>query len=96
MIMLELDDNQSGYNMVAEYVRRYWEHNMHDAVIVSLGISHDGNKYSLAKEVALPVGLDGVEFLYDWWEGEKYIKLFGIRSISELDVSGGLYEQSKN
>lgn len=92
MIMLELNDNQSGYDIVAEYVRRYWEHNTNDTVIVSLGISYDGNKYELVKEVAVPVGWDGVEFLYDWWEGEKYIKLFGIRSISEFDVSGGLYE----
>lgn len=56
MTMLELDDNQSGYNIVAEYVRRYWEHNTNDAVIVSLGISYDGNKYELVKEVAVPVG----------------------------------------
>ena len=26
-----------------------------------------------------------------WWEGEKFIKLFGIKAINELDISGGIY-----
>ena len=28
----------------------------------------------------------------DWWEGEKFIKLFGIKAVGEFDISEGIYE----
>lgn len=92
MIDIELKDGQSGYDIVAEYIRRYWEHNIYGTVLVSMGVSYDGDTYSLIKEVADPYNGDDVEFLYDWWEGERFIKLFGIKTIEEIDISGGLYE----
>lgn len=30
--------------------------------------------------------------LSDWWEGEKFIKLFGIKAVGEFDISEGIYE----
>lgn len=92
MIDIKLKYGQDGYDVVVEYIRKYWSHNLTDVVIVSIGISHDGNNYELLKEVAYSNGFDDIEFLYDWWEGEKFIKLFGIKSIDELDISGGIYE----
>ena len=92
MIDIKLKYGQDGYDVVGEYIRKYWSHNLTDVVIVSIGISHDGDNYTLLKEVAYPNGFDDIEFLYDWWEGEKFIKLFGIKSIYEFDVSGGIYE----
>lgn len=92
MIDIELKDGQTGYDIVGEYIRRYWEHNIYDTVIISMGISYDGKTYDICKEVASPYNGDDVEFLYDWWEGEKFIKLFGIKAIDEIDISGGLYE----
>lgn len=92
MIDIVLKDGQSGYDAVGEYIRRYWNHNITDTVIVSIGTSYDGNTYDLRKEVASPLNFDDIEFLYDWWEGERHIKLFGVRTISELDISGGIYE----
>lgn len=56
-----------------------------------MGTSHDGKTYDLCKEIASPYNGDDVEFLYDWWEGEKFIKLFGIKAVDEIDISGGLY-----
>lgn len=91
MIYIELKDKQNGYDVVGEYIRRYWEHNISDTVIVSMATSYDGNKFELRKEVASLYNYDDIEFLYDWWEGEKYIKLFGIKSIQELDIEGGIY-----
>lgn len=91
MIYIELKDKQNGYDIVGEYIRRYWKHNVSDTVIVSMATSYDGKKFELRKEVASPYGYDDIEFLYDWWEGEKYIKLFGIKAIQELDIVGGLY-----
>ena len=91
MIDIYLENGQSGYDAIAEYVIKYWHHNITSTVIVSMGTSYDGNNYDLCKEVACPAGFNDVEFLYDWWEGQKYIKLFGIKTIDELDISGGLY-----
>lgn len=42
---------------------------------------------------ASPCGFDDIEFLNDWWEGERYIKLFGVKTIEELDISGGIYTE---
>ncbi len=92
MVDIKLKDGQSGYNAVGEYIRRYWEHNITDTVVISIGTSYDGKTFDLKKEVASPEGRDDILFLYDWWEGEKYIKLFGIKAVSEFDVSGGIYE----
>lgn len=91
MIDIELKDGQSGYDVVGEYIRRYWRHNIIDTVIVSIGTSYDGDTYETRNEIASPYGVDDIEFLYDWWEGEKFIKILGIKMVSELDISGGIY-----
>lgn len=91
MIEIKLKNGQSGYDAVGEYIQRYWKRNTADTVIVSIGTSYDGNIYDLRKEVASPCGFDGIEFLYDWWEGERYIKLFGIRAVKDIDIAGGIY-----
>lgn len=93
MVDIVLKDRQSGYDAVGEYIRRYWEHNIVDDIVVSIGTSYDGNTYDLLREVASPVGYNDIEFLHDWWEGEKYIKLFGIKTVGELDIYGGIYEE---
>ena len=93
MIEIELKNGQTGYNAIGEYIRRYWKHHMTDSVIVSLGASYDGRIYEHRNEIASPYGFDDIEFLYDWWEGENHIKLFGIKSIDEIDVSGGIYTE---
>lgn len=92
MIDIVLKDGQSGYDAVGEYIRRYWNHNIIDTVIVSIGTSYDWNAYDLRKEVASPLNFDDIEFLSDWWEGEKFIKLFGIKAVGEFDISEGIYE----
>lgn len=98
MVDIVLNEGQSGYDAVGEYIQKYWEHNIWDNVIVSLGTSYDGCTYDFLKEVAYPYdhpsGFDDIEFLTDWWEGEKYIKLFGIKAVSELDISGGIYSEN--
>ena len=91
MIDIKLNDGQSGYDVIGEYIKRYWDHNIVDTVVISIGTSHDGTTYNLRKEVASPLNFDDIEFLYDWGEGEKYIKLFGIKTLDELDVFGGIY-----
>lgn len=91
MIDIKLNNKQSGYDAVGEYIRRYWKYNIYDTAIVSIGTSYNGNTYDLKKVIASPYN-DDIEYLSDWWEGEKYIKLFGIKTVNELDISGGLYD----
>lgn len=93
IVDIKLIENEIGYDKVADYVRRYWEHNIFTDVVVSIGVSYNGVDYSLLKEVASPHGVDDVEFLNDWWEGERFIKLFGIKSLEQIDIFGGIYEQ---
>ena len=63
--------------------------------IVSLATSYDGVNFSTLNEVASPYNFDDIEYLYDWWEGEKFIKLFGIKSIAEIKIEGGIYEEDE-
>lgn len=97
MVDILLKGDETGYDAVGTYILRYWEHNIPDDVIVSLGISYDGNTYDLVKEVAYPAGFCGndIEFVSDWWEGQKYIKLFGIKTVKELDIYGGIYDEEE-
>lgn len=93
MIDIKLNDKQSGYDVIGEYIRRYWNHNIYTDVIIPIGTSHDGQNYSLTKEVASPHNFDDIMYLNDWWEGEKFIRLFGIISLDEINVSGGIYTE---
>ena len=95
MIEIKLEDGQSGYNAIGEYIRKYWKHHMTDTVVVSLGLSHDGRIYEHRNEVASPYNWDDIEFLYDWWEGEKFLRLFGIISLDGINVRGGIYTEDE-
>ena len=93
MVEIKLKDRQSGYDAVGEYIRRYWKRHISDTVIVDLATSYDGKKYERRAEIASPYNFDDIEFLYDWWEGEKFIQLFGIQSTAEISIDGGIYEE---
>lgn len=89
-----LKDGEEGYLIIADFVRRYWSiTNTDSPVIVSFEVSYDGIKYESLREVAFLTGYNEVEFFYDWWEGQKYIKMLGIKSIDNVEVSGGIYTE---
>ena len=92
MVDIKLKEGQTGYDVVDEYIQRYWRHNGYGDVVVSLGISYRGDAYDFCKEIASPYDCHGVEYLSDWWEGQKFIKILGIKFTDELDISGGIYE----
>lgn len=92
MVDIVLGKGQSGYDAVGEYIIRYWNHNIIDTVIVSIGTSYDGVSYELQNEIAYPMNGD-IEYLYDWWEGERFIKIYGIKGIGEIEVLGGIYSK---
>ena len=81
-----LDDKQTGYDIVSEYIKKYWEHHCTENVIVSIEISRDGKNYERLNEVASPYDMYDVEYLNDWWEGEKYIRVTGIQGISDIKI----------
>ena len=94
MVDIVLKNGQTGYDVLSDYIYRYWNHNILDTVIISIGTSYDGHTYDLRNEIASPMSFNEIEFMNDWWEGEKYIKLFGIKTLGELDISGGIYEDN--
>lgn len=81
-----LDDKQTGYDVVSEYVKKYWEYHCTEDVIVSIEISSDGENYECLNEIASPYNMYDVEYLNDWWEGEKYIRVTGIQGISDIKI----------
>lgn len=85
-----LDSFQNGYDAIEAVIWKYFDHNPMDDLIVRIGISYDGNDYDVENELVL-VENGSIEFLNDWWEGQKYIRVYGIQSIPNLDISGGLY-----
>lgn len=92
MVTLHLKDNENGYSKVEEYVKRYWDVTCDCDVIVAIETSYDGVSWNFNNEIASPYQ-SGVEWLNDWREGEKYIRIHGIQGVDTLDVSGGLYEE---
>lgn len=92
MVEIKLQKNQTGYDAVGEYIERYWNHTIIDQVVVSMGLSRDGVTYEHYNEVASPYNSD-IMFERDWWEGQKYIRLFGIVSVDALNITGGIYEE---
>lgn len=93
MVEIELKEGQNGYDVVAEYIRRYWDKEEFDTVVVSIGISYDGREWDVRNEIADTMcDMSGIEFLYDWDEGQKFIRIFGIKAVSKIDVFGGIYK----
>ena len=93
-VTIELKDRQTGYDAIEEYILRYWEHNAYESVIVTIAVSYNGRDYVLHNEVVWPSesGCD-MEFLHDWWEGERFIKIFAIEAVGNLTICGGIYEE---
>lgn len=94
---IKLEKDQTGYEVIDEYIRRFWKYNNNfsDTVICQIDSSYDGIKYEIRNEIATPSGFSNdIEFLYDWWEGEQYIKLIGICYLSEIEPYSGIYSEN--
>lgn len=90
-----LTDGQSGYDVIGEYIQRYWKEVGYTTVIVSVGVSFYGKDYRRFNIVASPTDDLDIEYLNDWWEGEKDIILNGITDIDGVEVYGGIFESSE-
>lgn len=90
MVSVKLDDNQSAYDFVGDYIEKFWKKNSYCDVVVLIGTSYDGLDYCESLEIVTPTeDMMGVEFLNDWHEGERYIKIFGIKSVCDIEIEDG-------
>lgn len=88
-----LTDGQTGYEVIGDYIQRYWENVCCTTVLVTIFSSYDGREYDRKSIIASPEFPDmALEYDYDWWEGEKYIILGGIVDIHDIVVEGGIFE----
>lgn len=92
MKTFKLQSNETGYDVIGDYVDRYMEHTGEDEVIFSIATSSDGIEYDLRNEFVYKDEIGGLVWLSDWWEGEENVQLFGIKGINEVSVKGGIYE----
>lgn len=91
-IEIYLESGGNGYSAIKQYIYKYFDKNIFSDVIVRIGTSYDNVKWDVFNEFARFNANDlTIEFLNDWWEGETFIRIYGIVPIDLLDVSGGLY-----
>lgn len=85
----------TGYEAIGRYIRNYWRQFGYPvSVLVRLDVSFNGEDWFSLMEYASPSGFLGndIEFDNDWWEGKRYIRLYGIKAIDLMEVEGGIYE----
>lgn len=81
------EQGETGYDAIAKLILKYWmESDFFDTVIVNVGTSYDGEDWTFTNEVAFPNEHTGICFLEDWWEGEKFVKLFGIKFLKDIKI----------
>lgn len=82
--------NENGYDVVGKLAQNYFDHNSMDDLVIRIGTSYDGVNYDIRNEIVFIENCETV-FLNDWWEGQDFIRVYGIQSIPNLDISDGLY-----
>ena len=95
MVKIVLEENQSGYDAVLEYIERFLDkEELMGVVAFTIATSYDDDDkdYIKSKHTEIvDVDYDKVVWDNDWWEGEKYIKIFGIALLNDLEIKGGIY-----
>lgn len=89
MIDIRVKNGESGYDLVTEYIRRYWEiQDSYDDVIVQLNTSFDGVNWDMGMIEFAPFDYDNnsVYWFNDWWEGEEYIQIVSIVNKCDLEL----------
>ena len=82
-----LKDGQDGYEIVADCVLKYWEENGYGTALVQIETSYDGKEYHEANHIVSPLWYGGeMEFDYDWWEGQKYLRIYGVKNIADIVI----------
>ena len=86
-MMIVLDNREIAYDAVNEYVKEYWNKHGWDDAIVQMETSYDGLIWDKHREVVTFISdKSNARWLWNWWQGEKYIKILSIVNISELNI----------
>lgn len=89
-INIVLSNGQDGYSALREHIIQYWEVHGYATAVVSLATSSDGRVYRADNEIVSPHFSDDgdvlLEYLDDWWEGEEYITILGIKNLCEINI----------
>jgi hypothetical protein len=84
---IDLSKGQSGYDLVGEQLINHWKQTYYSTALVSLELSYNGKDYTKTNEVVSPlIDSDICEWLSDWWEGQEYIRILGIKNIDDIDL----------
>lgn len=95
-VLIDLyEGDQDVYELVTEYVSRYFNRHGISDLLMHLELSYNGSDY-YRSSVLIEADKDGgIQYLTDWWDGEQFIKIVGISSVN-LEYSGGVYsDQTK-
>ena len=97
MVKIVLEENQNGYNEVLKYINRFLDkEELMGVVAFTIATSYDDDDkdYIKSKHTEIvDVDYETVVWDNDWWEGEKYIKIFGISLLEDLEIEGGIYNE---
>ena len=80
----------NGYETVSNCIKKFWLSKYTCDVVCLIGTSFDGVNYCKTVEVAFPdENMTDVVFLNDWYEGEPYVKMFGIKCVDDIIFTTG-------
>ena len=85
---VKLKENRTGYDFVSERIHEFWnEFRYISDVIFSVDIMESDGQIMHIKDIALVTdsGTD-IEFVHDWWEGQKIIRLNRIAYVSCISL----------
>lgn len=89
MVSFKLKENQTGYEVIEDYfVKRFNFHlGTYEQYLVALELSYD-NVYWRSVTDILQTDSMCFDWGIDWYEGEKYIRLLGVKNIEDIDIIG--------
>lgn len=88
-----IEEGKTAYEAVRRYICRFWDNEQSFCdMIVRLSTSYNNVEWRTFNTLAL-FDVDNFDVIFenDWWEGERFIRLYGIISVDDINVSGGLY-----
>lgn len=97
MIEARASRENDGYDIVTEFVLKYWEQAKvyGSTVLVKIAYSFDSTNWDESNEIAYYS--DGaVLFHSDWYENQKYIRIYGLIDLEHLEVPNNAEEILKN
>ena len=82
-----LESGQNGYDEVGKHILDFWRGYSFCTTIVRIRKSYDGTNWDTSNEIVYPVEWNSdMEWLNDWWEGQQFIRILGIKAVDDLVI----------